>query len=80
MRHHSSATRAHRYELGRATVFVKASSTGVLDGLIRCKFMCQVHPVGGGPVYECEVMAFFDWHAANIALEKYETEKREAGL
>lgn len=66
----------HRYEFGRATVFVKSSSNILLDGLIRAFFTCEVHPVGA-PVWTCRIAAFFPWDAANRALAAWEAAKLE---
>lgn len=71
MRHFSAGTQWHRYEFGRATVMVKPSAAGVMDGLIRCNFAAQVHPVGGQAV-EFSVHAFYPWDAANMALKIYQ--------
>lgn len=66
-----NGTKPKRHEYGCCTVFVRPSATGVLDGLIRCRFFCEVHPAGGGPVQQFDVMEFYEWRAASRALELY---------
>ena len=77
MRYLNTSVLKHRYEFGRATVLVRAKAASNMDGMIRCGFACQVHPAAGGPVYECEVMEFFPWSAANAALKKWNENKEE---
>lgn len=69
MRHRNTGTSRKRYEYGDCTVFVRASSYGILDGLVRCNFSCEVHPADGRPVLQVGVRAFYSWHAANMALD-----------
>ena len=58
---------SHRYEYGRATVFVRRGSTlQIVDGMIPCTFKVQVHPVGY-PIIEADIKAFYAWDAANRA-------------
>lgn len=61
----------HAYELGPATVFVGTSGGGavVMDGMIRVTFNTEVHPADGTEVVKRDVLAFYPWDAANIALK-----------
>ena len=74
MRERNSASR-RRFECANATVIVVPPITTILDGLIRGKFHCSVHPADGGPVRAFDVMAFFSWEACNLALELYKKSK-----
>ena len=70
------STRRHRYEFGPATIFVYEPSSGTdLDGLVKVKFYCQVHPTDGGPVREISVWSFYPFLAASKALEIYNTKQ-----
>jgi hypothetical protein len=75
MRQRNSAAR-RRFEYAAATVIVCPPITTILDGIIRGRFSCQVHPVGGGEVKTFDVWAFFSWEAANIAIERYKEAAR----
>lgn len=74
MRQRQSAAR-RTFECANATVIVSLPITTILDGIIRGKFTCSVHPVDGGPVKTFDVMAFFAWDACNKALDLYKKAK-----
>lgn len=65
----------HTYEFGRATVVVRSHSGTLLDGLVKVKFYCQIHPTDGGPVREISVWSFYPFLAASKALEIYNTKQ-----
>ena len=60
------------YEFKDATVIVNLPLTAILDGIVRSRFSCEVHPANGGEVKSSQdIRAFYSWQAANIALEIY---------
>ncbi len=60
------------YEFKDATVIVNLPLTAILDGIVRSRFSCEVHPAKGGEITTAQdIRAFYSWQAANIALEIY---------
>lgn len=72
------STRRHRYEFGPATIFVYEPSSGTdLDGLVKVKFSCHVHPADGSHVRYFPVWTFYPFLAANEALEEYNKQRQQ---
>lgn len=73
MRPLNSSPRRHFYEYGGATVIVSQPTAGTLmDGLVRVKFTCKIHPSNGAPVQEVAVWSFYPFLAAAEAMKIYE--------
>lgn len=71
MRERNSASK-RTYEFRDGTVLVRPPLAGILDGIVKSRFYCEVHPADGGPTHKfLKVPAFYSWQAANIAIEQY---------
>lgn len=65
----------HSYEFGSATIIVFSHSGTILDGLIKVKFSCHIHPADGSDVRVVPVWTFYPFLAANSALKAYEKQR-----
>lgn len=71
MRERNSSCR-RVYEYPDATVIVRPPLCGILDGLIKANFSCEVHPANGGAVHKyLKLPAFYAWQAGQLAVERY---------
>ena len=68
----------HTYEFGSATIIVVSHSGTALDGLVKVKFACHVHPTDGGEVRKISVRTFYPFLAASKALEIFEKQRNDS--